>query len=113
MPKFFGHCHVMVHVLRAAAVLNDPMHEYQSHAENRRGLTFDKFEEPPHARLVRVLLGKMPTDPSHDACIVLWSRGQIEDLLLRLLVWEPQFQRLRAIKFCYVRLIEDEQGDRA
>src|SRR5262249_1104307 len=37
MPKFLGHRGVMVHVLRAAAVLNDPMHEYQPHVENLMG----------------------------------------------------------------------------
>src|SRR5262249_42332441 len=57
--------------------------------------------------------GQTPADPPHDGGVVLWPRDQIEYLLLRLLVGEPEFERLGAIKLRYVRLIQDEQGNRA
>jgi hypothetical protein len=34
MSKVLGYLDVMVHILRAAAVLEDPMHEHQPHDGN-------------------------------------------------------------------------------
>src|SRR5260370_18450541 len=74
---------------------------------------FDDLEEPAQPRTMRVLRREPPADAHEEIGVALGTPEQIEELLVRIPVREPQLKRLRPIDLGDVTFVEHDQGDRA
>src|SRR4051812_16574546 len=70
---------------------------------------FDQLDELPDPGLVGMPLGQVPANPCHDAPVVSGPTDQVEDLLLRFRLREPEFQRIGTVDLMDMRLVEDKK----
>src|SRR6266566_9881201 len=115
MPEVFRHLCILVEVLGATDGARMQSHEVvgEHHPHGAPISRFDNLDQALEAGAMGMLLAEVAAYPPDDVAIVLRPPDHIDDLLLGTLIWQPKLQRLGPVEKPDVRLVQQEQRNRA